>query len=705
MSEYLLEIGSGELPYSEVKSIPILLSNLLENFFEKEVYLDQKPLIESYSTPRRVFITVKNLPVKTKTVEVEIIGPPLNISYKGNKPAVPLVQFMKKNGITGVRKVYTVKQERGVYTAFKKVIKGVLLKNILKENVPGLIKAVSFKKSMFWVDRDIRYPRPVLWIMSVFDGQVLPFNFGDVKASSRTCVPVSGKNTFVRVNSLEDYLDTISSSGIILKNSERRAIIESELKRISGELGVEYPEYEEDFMDEIIGITESPHPVACGFDEKFLSIPHELLSMVMRKHQRFFPLSDANGMTASFIGVANSNISGMESEDKIALDNNIKYGYSRVLRARLSDADFFFKEDLKKPVLHFVERTKGILFYKGLGSYYDKTERIKKIGDFIADGFDFKGKIVGEDFHLAADLLKFDLATQVVYEFPEMQGIAGRIYAGHSGENELVCRAVEEHYFPVSKGNKKLYPTIDLSALCALSDKLDTVLSFVMLKKLPSGESDPFYLRRAMIGIVEILIKKKYTIKLLPVFDFYFENFFKDRKLDLFLLRSLFINFANTRFKNFLLTEGFKADEVASAIESDPDMDFYSSYLKTEFVAKYRLHEEFFELHQVYKRIKNITVNFKHQERYEIKNLSSDYELNLISKLSEIKGPVENLLIQNKYFEALNKLYELKDPVNAFFDNILVMAEDADIKNSRLGLLNDIMMLFKNLCDFSMLSY
>lgn len=701
MSEYLLEIGSGELPYDEVRRIPEALKNILQNFFENEIMLNEKPDIDAFSTPRRVFVLIKGLPLKSPDREVEIIGPPVSISYHGGVPAPPLLQFMKKNEISDYKKIYPLNQKKGVYTAYKKRIKGLPVRDLLTANIPRFIKKIPFRKTMFWLDKEIRYPRPVLWILSIFDGKSAPFNFGDIKSSDRTYIaePLAYKMKSVKISGLEDYFNVLSSAGIILKNADRKKYIETGIKLLSKKVNADMPEYDDDFIDEITGLTEAPYPVICGFDEKFLSVPGELLSVVMRKHQRFFPLSKNGGLLPYFAAVADANPAPSVKE---SLEKNIKSGYSKVLTARLADAEFFFKEDSKKKLSHFVEETKNILFYQGLGSYFDKTERIRQLGIFIARKLNFPSGILS-DFKTASGLLKFDLATHAVYEFPEMQGIMGRIYAEASKESAEVSLAIEEHYYPVLKAKKKLLPSNDLSALCSLSDKLDTVLSFVMLKKLPTGESDPFYLRRAMIGVIEIILDKKYKINLSDVCDFYFNEFFKERRLNTEELKTAFMNFAFVRFKNHLLSGGYKSDEITAVLTAEITGDFYTSFLKIDFLSKFKKHEEIFELSQVYKRINNITYKFSEIVGFDESRLIMPEEIRLAAVFKSVQKNTVPLLKAGDYASAADEMHKLTHPVNGFFDGVMVLTEDEEVKNSRLGLLNNVLNFLKSFCDFSSL--
>jgi glycyl-tRNA synthetase beta chain len=699
VSEYLLEIGSGELPYDEVRKIPAALKNILQNFLENEIMLNEKPDIEVFSTPRRTFVLIKGLPLKSPDREVEIIGPPVGISYHGGVPAAPLLQFMKKNEISDYKKIYPLNQKKGVYTAYKKRIKGMPVRDLLTANIPQFIKKIPFRKTMFWLDKEIRYPRPILWILSIFDGKNAPFNFGDIKSSNRTYIAetLSYKMKSVKISGSEDYFDAVSSTGIILKNGDRKKYIEAGIKSLSKKVNADMPEYDDDFIDEITGLTETPYPIICGFDEKFLSVPGELLSVVMRKHQRFFPLSKNGSLLSYFAAVADVNPAPSIKE---SLENNIKSGYSKVLTARLADAEFFFKEDNKKKPPHFVEETKNILFYQGLGSYFEKTERIGELGIFIAGKLNFPSGILS-DFKTASGLLKFDLATHVVYEFPEMQGIMGRIYANASKESPEVSLAIEEHYYPVSKAKKKILPSNDLSALCSLSDKLDTVLSFVMLKKLPTGESDPFYLRRAMIGVIEIILDKRYKINLSDVCDFYFNEFFKERRLNADELKTAFMNFAYVRFKNHLLSGGYKPDEITAVLTAEITGDFYASLLKIDFLSKFKKHEEVFELSQVYKRINNITYKFSEIAGFDENKLIMPEEVRLIAVFKSVQKNAVPLLKSGDYAAAVNEMYKLVHPVNGFFDGVMVLTEEEEVKNSRLGLLNSILNFLKNFCDFS----
>lgn len=707
MSEFFLEIGSGELPYNEVRDLPAALAGRLKNFLEENLLLSEKSDIHSFSTPRRIVCTIKHLPLRTQDREIEIIGPPLSISYDGDAPALPLIHFMKKNGLLNPKKIYVINQKKGPYVACKKVIKGRLLKDLLSENIPNIIKNLPFKKSMFWLNKDFRYPRPVLWILSLFDGKPLKFYYGDIKAGGYTYLARNGSPASIlahtKVDGLKDYLYILSSAGIILKNSDRKAFIERELKTITQKLNADIPEYDDDFMDEIVGLTESPHAVIGSFDKKFLSIPQELLSIVMRKHQRFFPLRDKEHLIPFFAGIANVSPDNLK-KNKDEIENNITSGYSKVLAARLADADFFYKEDIKNTPSYFIEKTKNILFYEGIGSYFDKMERVRALGLFIVKDSGFSEDDALQ-FNRAAGLLKFDLATHIVYEFPEMQGIAGKIYAKKAKESESVCRAIEEHYYPVVKAKQRLLPSTHLSALCSLSDKLDSIFSFVMLRRLPTGESDPFYLRRAMIGIIEIILEKKYVIKIGPIFDFYFADFFTERKLDLSELKTLFINFANTRFKNFLISSGYNPDTIASVITNDTAIDFYTSYLKIDFVSKHKLHEEIYELSQVYKRINNITSNYENIMNFDVNKLTLPDEKQLTKEFETARNKSLHLLEENDYLKVMNSFYALVKPINNFFDKVMVLTDDEELKNSRLGLLNNILNLLKNLCDFSNLSY
>ena len=707
-----MEVGSGELPYGEVKAIPAAISDRLKSFFENDVLLQEKPDIQSFSTPRRVVVFIKHLPFKTLDREIEIVGPPLNISYHGDLPALPLIQFMKKNGILNHKKLYVINQKKRPYVAYKKIIKGRLLKDLLSENIPNIIKNLPFKKSMFWLDKDTRYPRPILWILSLFDGKPLRFYYGDIKAAGYTYLTGKGsrKTSYTKVDNSKDYFKLISSNGIILKNEGRRAFIEKELETIAERLNLDVAEYEDDFMDEIVGLTEMPHAITGNFDKKFLSIPEELLSIVMRKHQRFFPLKNKDNLVkgeanlaSSFIGIADITPQNLQT-NRQELENNIRSGYSKVLVARLADADFFYKEDIKNPLSYFVEKTKDILFYEGLGSYFDKMERVKSLGLFMAKEYNFAENDVLQ-FSRAANLLKFDLTTHVVYEFPEMQGIAGKIYAKKAKEEGAVCLAIEEHYYPIVKAKKRIMPSNNLSALCSLSDKFDTIFSFVMLKRLPTGESDPFYLRRAMIGIIEVILEKKYIIQVEQIFNFYFNNFFKEKKLNLNELKASLINFANTRFKNFLASSGYKADEIASVIKEDCAEGFYTSYLKIDFISKYKLHEELYELSQVYKRINNITLNYGGILDFDINKFTLPDEIHLYKTFETVKREAVSFLKKNDYFKVMNHFHTLVKPINNFFDGVLVLTDNEDVKNSRLGLLNNILNLLKNLCDFSNLSY
>ncbi|MHB1680356.1 MAG: glycine--tRNA ligase subunit beta [bacterium] len=724
MSEFLLEIGSGELPYKEVLTFPRRLAESLKIFLANELSSNEldsndneNKNIEYYSTSRRVTLLVKNIPLKTEDKEIEIIGPPLKVCYlPDGSHAAPLIQFIKKNNIKNYKKIYAVSQKKGEYAAYKTIIKGRNLEKILSENIPSIIKQMSFKKSMIWSDADIRYPRPILWILALFDGKIVQFNYGDCKAGNYSYIlrKNSFSKSFVKIKDANDYIEKLKKAGIILDNLERKNFIKKELINNSKKIECIF-EDDDNLIDEIVGITESPHIIQGQFDKKFLHIPHELLSLVMKKHQRFFPLfaKDKSKLMPYFIGIANLTSDIYNNDLRDIRDNNISRGYSRVLAARLNDADFFYKEDTKQSIKYFIDKTKEVIFYKGIGTYYEKTERIKQLAPYIfeniinksnkkeIESINIKDKKIIER---CASLLKFDLTTHVVYEFPELQGIIGRIYANKFEEDKIVSRAIEEHYYPIMKHGEKLMPADKFGDISAISDKLDSVLSFTMLNKLPTGESDPFAIRRAMIGVIEILLSKKYKLSLNKIFSFYFDNFYKDRSSNLLNLRDTFILFAKTRFKNIMLSLNYNFDEISSIIDDIFD-DVYTSYLKIDFVAKNKLHEYMYDLTFVFKRLNNITFNYIDIVSFDGKKLILKEEILLMESYEFIKNESYRYVKSNNYYKLMNLYHEVVYPVNKFFDNVMVNVDDLDLKNSRIGLLNNILIELKNLCDFSKLSY
>jgi glycyl-tRNA synthetase beta chain len=732
MSEFLLEIGSGELPYKEVSAFPPRLAESFKNFFAKELDFkdDENKNVEYYSTSRRVVLLAKNMPLKTEDKEAEIIGPPLKVCYMPDgSPAAPLIQFIKKNNIKNDKKIYAVSQKKGQYAAYKTIIKGRNIEKILSDNIPAIISNLPFKKSMHWSNAEVKYPRPILWLLALFDGKIVRFNYGDCKAGNYSYISRKDSflKSFVKIENINDYFEKLKKAGIILNNLERKNFIKKELINNANKIGCIF-ESDDNLIDEIAGITENPHAVRGQFDKKFLHTPHELLSLVMKKHQRFFPLFEKENskLMPYFIGVANitSNLQHYESRD-----NNISRGYSRVLAARLNDADFFYKEDVKKTIEYFIDKTKDVVFYKGIGTYYEKTERLKQLASYI-----FENKLENKNavpsvssinatnasdtpgtgstniknqkiIERCASLLKFDLTTHVVYEFPELQGVIGRIYANKFGESEIVARAIEEHYYPIMKHGKKLMPTDKFGDISAISDKFDTVLSFAMLNKLPTGESDPFAIRRAMIGIIEILLAKQYSISLNKIFDFYFKNFYKDKSLDLKNLKDIFILFAKTRFKNIMASLNYNFDEISSVADDIFFDDIYISYLKIDFVSKNKLHEYMYDLTLVFKRLNNITFNSGSMVYFDSEKLTLKEEISLIRTYEFIKNESHRYIKLNNYYKLMNLYHEIVYPVNKFFDNVMVNVDELDLKNSRIGLLNSILLELKNLCDFSKLSY
>lgn len=686
MSDFLLEILVQELPYKFIPEAQKQLKCAFENLFS-EYGIEYKKL-DIQATPRRLAVMVFDLTDKQKDILKEAKGPILNIALDTNGAYTPAaLGFAKKNNVEE-KDLY----QKDNYIWAKIEIKGKSTKEILSENIEKIIFKLQGPHFMRWGNHDEKFSRPIENIVALYNNDILPLKVLDKTSTNKTLGHRFSLNKNVTITNAKTYIDDLKKANVIVDVEERKKIIIESATKCAAEINTVINfENLDDLLEEVTYITEYPIPVLCDFDKKYLEIPDIVTTTVMSKHQRYFPLWQSNGKLSNhFITMAN-----FVGTDKESMDN-IKAGNQRVVSARLEDGIFFYKEDTKTSLESKVEALKGMTFQKGLGTLYDKTQRIISLcGEICA-----QLKINDTDILRSAKLCKADLSTQLVFEFTELQGFIGENYALKSGEKENIALAIKEHYFPLSAYSET--PSKIEGQVVSIADKVDTICALFistqgkMKKKRPTGSNDPLGARRAAIGILRILINNNLKLNLKTLIDNSLDTLSGEFNIPLenetkgdvyeFILNRLNIMYEKEFSQNIL---------KASAI-SNPLKNLEEFLSRAKFIKEESQKESFKKLSEAANRVLRITK--------EATVAQVDEKLFM---LNEEKALFEAIKKQNadekNIKEYTTNLENLVEPIDNFFDKVLVMDKDEKIKNNRIALLNLLKEKFSKVCDFQYL--
>ena len=663
MSKYLLEVGVEELPY---KFIPMAISQLKTGF---ESFLNNSNVkfdkVNVMATPRRLSVIVEGIASSQPDVEKIVKGPIATVAYDENKNLTKAGEgFAKKNGVNA-EDLYIEDN----YVFAKISIKGKNTKDLLKENVPLIFSKLQGPHFMRWGNNDVKFSRPIRWVLSILDGEEVKIRIIDKDSSNITNGHRFSKQNIV-INNPDEYIGKLRDAKVIVNQDERKQRI-LELTKVEADKLNAVTKISEDLLEEVTFICEYPVAVVCNFDEEYLTIPQEVAVTVMETHQRYFALYTKDGkLINKFVTI--TNYIGDEFE-------NIKAGNLRVIKARLDDAVFFFKEDTKKPLESYVENLKGMTFQKGMGSVYDKTQRIVKLSEKIASEMNISKPSIKR----TAELCKADLATNLVFEFTELQGFIGADYARVSGESAEVAEGIKEHYFPLN-AESETAKSIE-GQIVGIADKIDTICAVFAAGKKPTGSSDPLGVRRAALGIIKTILEHNLkldlsklideTLGLLPVKA--------DVKMDIeeFFVQRLIIFLNNDYSKNVL--------EACAGINPCRDL---CDYLKRVEAVSAGVDEKLVENANRVLRILKEPASGDINETLFVEQAEKD----LYNKVQEVK-------FDGDYKRYLEKLTSINPVVTKFFDDVLVMDKDEKIKNNRLALLNSLKNKYIILTDFSKL--
>ncbi|WP_022851550.1 glycine--tRNA ligase subunit beta [Limisalsivibrio acetivorans] len=687
MSFYLLEIGSEEIPAGFIGRA----CDFLKNEFQKQL----KSSNVSYSgvtvdgTPRRLYVYVDGLAERQKDSEETIMGPPASIAFDADGGLTKAgLGFAKSKGLE-TADLKKVSSDKGEYLAGVKKYIGVPTRDLFRELVPSIIKAIPFQKSMRWGDNDFRFARPVHWFLSIFDGELLPFEIDGIEADKYTYGHRIMCPEQFEIKDYDSYRETMARAKVIVDTAERKRAVLEQIEAISsqGELNVIT---DEELLDTVVNLVETPVAVLGYFNEDFLKLPPEVLITSMKNHQKYFYVEDNNGKLMNcFVGVSNTGAEDMSL---------IRTGYERVLRARLSDAMFFYENDIKVPLEQRTEELRKVVYQEKLGTSYQKMERFREITGYLTDTLD---KDVKENADRAAYLCKADLLSEMVYEFPELQGIMGREYAGLQKEPEAVCRAIYEHYLPRFAGDD--LPADNEGAFVSLADKLDTICGCFCIGLIPSGNNDPYALRRNAIGIIQIIRSGGYRLRLSSLLDMSLGLLEKDQSFDKIEVKGQVREFIVLRLRQLLLNEGIPAEAFDAVQENFDDIILIEKAAKA--LGEIKGTEEFAVISQGYKRINNILKKTGEVEPKFSRDLfEQDEEKALADTFEEKEKSIRAKIEQEDFDEALRELLGFSKPVNAFFDGVMVMAEDESVKKNRLGMLAGLRDVFGLAGDLSRLA-
>jgi glycyl-tRNA synthetase beta chain len=691
----LLEIGTEEIPAGYIlPALEALSATLLKKLTEARIEHGSSQI---YGTPRRLTVKVENVASKQQSVKSEVIGPPAKIGFDENgKPTMAAQKFAEKIGVP-VSKLAIKETPRGAYLSAQKRERGLSTQTLLKEILPPVILATPFPKKMRWADLDIEFARPIHTILALLGKSVISFKLGNLKSGRYTCGHSFMAPAKIKLDTTDEYLDKLRAAHVVADMQERKKILTERIADVARELGGRILS-DEELVDINNNLVEYPIPVAGKFDTEFLELPDEVLITVMREHQKYFAVVDRNhNLMPCFIAVNNT------AARDLALSAT---GHERVIRARLADAQFFYQGDLEVTNDERVEKLKRVLFQAELGTVFEKSERVAKIVEMLAVSTK-KDDELKKQVLRAARLSKSDLVSQVVGEFPKLQGVMGRIYAGIAGEPTDVAVAIEEHYRPVYSGAP--LPETLAGAILSIADKMDSICGCFSVGLIPTGASDPYALRRQGIGIVQIMNDKGLSFPLRELIRCSLEQFGSKTASEINKLIEKVSTFLQNRISHLLAEEGFSKDVIAAIVSVSVD-DVPSVRNRVNALESLKARPDFEPLAVGFKRVVNIIRKSGQKEEgaapeaVDTKLFEHQSEGALFEEFKAVDQKVSDAMEKGSFDRALVEIASLRDAVDRFFDGVMVMAEDTGIRRNRLALLGHIAGLFGKFADFSKLS-
>jgi len=698
-ADFLFEIGCEEIPAGMLPSAMIELQVILEKYLSAHNLTQGSP-VEVYGAPRRLAASCASVRVKQPDEIKDIQGPPKSVAYDASgKPTRAAESFAQKMNLP-VDELVTISTPKGEYLSAKQVILGKPAKEILEEILPRTVAEIPWTRSMYWTGATgLRFIRPIRWVVAMLDGKPLRFTLGDAAAGNSSSGHRFLGKSKIPVFDAKDYIQKLRANFVLVRPGDRKQKIEGELRRLASGRGLRIHE-DAHLMELVTYLNEYPTAILGGFDPSYLELPEEILITVMRGHQKYFALERKDGTLApNFLAVINLD------KDKAGL---IRAGHERVLRARFADARFFWETDQKCRLADYLPKLGAVTYQEKLGSYGEKVERMRELARWLSDQWFASGiahASVGAADR-AAELSKCDLVTEMVREFTELQGIVGGLYAKAQGEPEEVAWAVYDHYKPA--GLEDSIPRNITGQAVALADKFDSLVGCFAVGLVPSGSSDPFALRRAAIGIVKILVETKLPVSLSMVIarsartishgprKIAVSSGVEKQVLEFLLDRARFV---------LRETGGLAYDEINAALAAGAD-DLVDAIRRMEAIRAIRKTKNFEPLAVSFKRIRKILEKAGPEASWKLSSVRSDLftedaERELHARAASAMKEVEQQKRAGRYREALQEIAKLRPAVDRFFDDVMVMADDEQIRKNRLTLLSGLLSEFSTIADFS----
>ncbi len=678
-----IEIGSEEIPAGYI--IPALeaMAQQMVRFLDENRIGHGTPHVTG--TPRRLALNIPDVAGHQEACATEIIGPPKQVAYDANgKPTKAAEGFAKGQGVR-VEDIRIKETPRGEYLCILREESGLPTRGLLEKMLPDFTARIPFPKSMHWGSLSATFARPIRWIVALLGENVLDFEYGAVASGNRSMGHRFMSPAWLTVKDYASHVENLRKHSVVLEISERRKLMNDGIREAAKSVGGSILE-DEELLDEVTQLVEYPLPIVGEFEEKYLELPPELLITVIKKHQRYFAVVDGDGkLLRYFVTVANT----VPRDFRL-----VAAGNGRVVRARLEDARFYYREDQKTRLEERAEQLKGVVFHSKMGTSWEKMERFSAVAKWLGERL---APDRTDSLLRAAFLCKADLVTGMVGEFPELQGVMGRAYARLQGEPESVAQAIYEHYLPNRAGGP--IPEGIEGAVLSIADKMDTIVSCFGVGLNPTGTADPFALRRQTLGILRILLEKPFRISLSNLIEQSLPLLSSKLAVPAETVKNDVLEFFRGRLLHYLVSqEGYGADLVEAALAAGID-DPVDAVVRAKALVAFKARPDFESLAAAFKRVANI-IKEPEPEPVDPGLLQTAPEQALFAALNDTEGIVVDCLAGSDYDSALEAMSRLRSFIDAFFDSVLVMDKDAGIRRNRLALLTRIRDLFSGVADF-----
>ena len=683
MAELFVELFSEEIPSKlQVEARQKIKQMINERLEKKEINFTSS---QSFSTPKRLVFFIKGIPEKIEQKKKIIKGP------KIDAPAVALEGFIKSNNLNK-SDIYKKTIEKGDFYFAEIKPKTIDVLKELKSVIPEVLQAYTWKKSMKWSVYDLNWARPLKSIVALFDNKIIDFKFFHIQSSNLTSIEGANEDIVKKISNFKSYLSILKSKNIILDHEKRKKIVVNKINSICNSKKLKN-NFNQKLIEEVINLVEKPNVIIGKFDPTYLKIPQEILIVTMQQHQKYFPLFENNGkLTNLFLVVANL-------PDK---KGYIKTGNQRVIEARLSDAKFFWEKNKNESLVKQVSRLKNLTFFNQLGTFFHKTQRLRKLAGVVSEQLNLNK----EKIEIASSICKADLVSDLVGEYPELQGVMGKYFAIEQGFEEDVSSAISDHYLPV--GINSEVPKKPISVAVSLIDKIDMLVGFFGINEKPTSSKDPFALRRNAIGLLRIIVENRLSLQIKDLINYSIVVYGEQKvKFKNDSVNKELLVFLKDRFKNLLKEKNIRNDIIEAVDGSYTGHDFLILYKKCSIVNKNITKDVCKNIIGTYKRASNIIEQELKNEKSEVLGqpesflFNKDEEKNLYNKINEIRQYFSSTKRNESYDETLKVLAEAKTTTDNFFDNVIVNDENSDIKKNRLELLQMFCKTYNNFIDFS----